>query len=161
MFCLSLWVWGPSLRTQDQGNLWLINILQQALSTSVCHSTHSMLGKLSSFKEAKATTESVFSGLFLAGTVSLLRHETSRLAQRTWLPESAQGISYQVPNFANIFLGHMGDCPWGSWLWESVWKWLLPYCGHLVKVSFHRKWVSGEELWATCLFQKCHKMAQS
>ena len=56
---------------------------QQALSTSVCHSTHSMLGKLSSFKEAKATTGSVLSGLFLAGTISLLRHETSRLAQRT------------------------------------------------------------------------------
>ena len=41
-----------------------------------------MLGKLSSFEEGKASTENVSSGLSLAGTVSLLRCETSGTAPR-------------------------------------------------------------------------------
>ena len=40
-----------------------------AFSSSVCHSAHSMLGKLSSFEEGKASSECVFSGLYLVGTV--------------------------------------------------------------------------------------------
>ena len=41
-----------------------------------------MLGKLSSFEEGKASTENVSSDLSLAGTVSLLRCETSGTAPR-------------------------------------------------------------------------------
>ena len=42
---------------------------KQVLSSSVFLSAHSMLGKLSSIEDVKASTESVFSGLYLAGTV--------------------------------------------------------------------------------------------
>ena len=36
---------------------------------SVCHSAHSVLGKLSYFKEDKPSKESLLSGLYLAVTV--------------------------------------------------------------------------------------------
>ena len=41
---------------------------KQMLSSSVFLSAHSILGKLS-FEEVKASTESVFSGLYLAETL--------------------------------------------------------------------------------------------
>ena len=57
--------YGLRLRRNDESKM----TSKQALSSSVCHSAHSMLGKLSSFEEGKTSTESVFSGLYLTGTV--------------------------------------------------------------------------------------------
>ena len=50
----------------------------------------------------------MFSGLYLAATLLLLRHETSRPALRTQIPESGLCVSLHFPSLANTFLGHRG-----------------------------------------------------
>ena len=79
---LSLWLWVSSLGVGSQGPLSLRNDLQAMLTSSVWLSARRRLGKLPSFEEEKASTESVFSGLYLTATVSCLRHQTSRPAPR-------------------------------------------------------------------------------
>ena len=37
----------------------------------------------------------------------------------------------------------------------------MPYCGHLVEVTLHLKWVSSEELWVSPLLQKSQSGEQS
>ena len=59
----------PSLWSQSQGKLRLKITSRKTLSSSVRLSAHRTLGKLSSFVEGKSSTESIFSGLCLAGTV--------------------------------------------------------------------------------------------
>ena len=63
----SLWVLGPSI--WSQGKFQDKNDLQASIFQNVCHSAHSMLRKLSSFKAVKASTKSVFSGLYLIETL--------------------------------------------------------------------------------------------
>ena len=84
------------------------NTSKQALSSSVGLSARRRLGKLSSFEKGEASTESVFSGLYLAATVSLLRYQTSRPALRTQIPESGPCVSLYFPSLADTFLGHSG-----------------------------------------------------
>ena len=43
---------------------------------------------------------------------------------------------------------------WGSRLWECVWEYRVPQCGHLVEVTFHCKRARSKELWAVHLLQK-------
>ena len=57
LVCFSMGVWRPSLWPHHQGEL-LPNM------TSKEAFLHRTLGKLCSFKEGKASTESVFSGLY-------------------------------------------------------------------------------------------------
>ena len=67
--CFSRWVCGLTLKSQPQGKLGLKNDLKARLSSSVWISAHKILEKHSSFEEGKASAESVFSGLYRAGTV--------------------------------------------------------------------------------------------
>lgn len=73
---LVLWLWALPYCHSLRGNChWKMNS-KQMFSSSVWLSAHSTLGKLCSFNEGKASTESVF---FIAGTVQLLRCESSGL----------------------------------------------------------------------------------
>lgn len=49
----SFWVWGPSQQSNHEGKLLLKNNLQVGIPSSVWLSTHSMLGKVCSFKEGR------------------------------------------------------------------------------------------------------------
>lgn len=89
MFCLFLWVWWTSLWSNHQGKLLPKNDFQASIFKQYVTLSR-MLGKLCSFEEGKASIESVFSGLYLSGSVYILRCEISRLVQRTHLPESGQ-----------------------------------------------------------------------
>ena len=64
LVCLSLWVQGASIRSHCQGKFLLKNNSKQVFWTSEWLSAHRMLGKLCSFEEGKASTESEFSGLY-------------------------------------------------------------------------------------------------
>ena len=80
---LLLYVWVPPYDHTLRGHCdWKMNS-KQAFSSSVWLSAHRMLGTLRSFKDRKASTKSVFAGLYPAGPGWLLRRETSRCAQRT------------------------------------------------------------------------------
>ena len=63
---------------------------------------------LSPLEEGKTSTVSVFSGLYLAPTVSLLRRQTSRPALRAYITESDPCVALHLPSLANTFLGHSG-----------------------------------------------------
>ena len=96
----------PGLRTS--GPLPLKNDFQ-ASTGKPCVTLHLQeAGKVIFLKEGKASTESVFSGLYLAATVSLLRYQTSRPALRTQIPESGPCVSLYFPSLADTFLGHSG-----------------------------------------------------
>ena len=85
LICLSLWVGGgghPHGHTMRGKCYWKMTSVQ-AYSSRVCLSAHKMLGKLCSFEKINAPTGSVFSALYLSGTVYILRRETISLAQRT------------------------------------------------------------------------------
>ena len=59
-------------------------------------------------EEGKAATESVFSGLYLAASISLLRHQTSRPTPRASIPELGPCVSLNFPSLANTILGQSG-----------------------------------------------------
>ena len=50
----------------------------------------------------------MFSGLYLSGSVYILRYEISRLAQKTQLPEPGQSVSLQILSLVTAFLDHIG-----------------------------------------------------
>ena len=50
----------------------------------------------------------MFSGLYLAASISLLRHQTSRPTPRASIPESGLCVSVHIPSLVNTFLGHSG-----------------------------------------------------
>ena len=132
LVCHSLWVWGPLLWSQAQGNLWVKEDLQ-AFSSSECHSAHSITGKLSSFKEGKASTKSVFLELYSCQNC---------LTSNTWdlqaCPEDLtsrvralclHGRVQALQNIPRPFC----DCPWGLRLWKCAWQCWVPHCGHLLR----------------------------
>ena len=97
---------GPPYINIFRGNYFWKMTSKQGFTSSVWLSTHRMLGKLCYFKVEKASTESMFSGLYLAGTVLLQRCESYRFTQRTLLPETGQCVSLPLQGLVNTFLGH-------------------------------------------------------
>ena len=128
-----------------------------ALSSRECLLARRWLGKLSSLEQGRADPESVFSGLYFAASVSLLRQQTSRPAPRASIPESGPSVSLHFPSLANTFLGQSGpvheeaDC-------RSVPRAMLWY---LVEGTLHLQWAPGEEWRAAPLLQKSQSGEQS
>ena len=101
----------PGLRTS--GPLPLKNDFQ-ASTGKPCVTLHLQeAGKVIFLKEGKASTESVFSGLYPAASVWLLR-QTSSPAQRASIPESGPCVSLYFPSLANAFLGQRGPAREGA-----------------------------------------------
>lgn len=120
------------------------------LSSTVWLSTCRRLKKLSPLEEGKTSTVSVFSGLYLAPTVSLLRHQTSRAASRAYIRESDPCVTLHLPSLANTFLGHSGTghekAVCGSvlkMLGAILWS---PHQGHLAPQKGSRRGVGGHPL---------------
>ena len=69
--------------------------------------------------------------------------------------KSRQCVSRHIPSLVNTFFRPHCNCPWGSRLQEYVWECWLPYCAHLVEVTFHCKWAWGERFQGSSFLQKC------
>ena len=118
------------------------------LSSSVALNTQEA-GKAISL-EGKTSTVSVFSGLYLAPTVSLLRRQTSRPALRAYITESDPCVALHLPSLANTFLGHSGTghekAVCGSvlkMLGAILWS---PHQGHLAPQKGSRRGIGGHPL---------------
>ena len=53
------------------------------------------------------------------------------------------------------------DYLWGNRLWECVWEYRVPQCGHLVEVTFHCKRAHGKESRATRLVHKFQRWSKA
>lgn len=90
MFCLFLWVWWTSLRSNHQGKLLLKNDFQASIFKQYVTLSTQNAGKAMSIRGRKGINrECVFRPLYMR-SVYILRCEISRLVQRTHLPESGQ-----------------------------------------------------------------------
>ena len=120
------------------------------LSSSVWLSTRRRLGKPSPLEEGKTSTVSVFSGLYLAPTVSLLRRQTSRPASRAYVTESDPCVTLHLPSLANTFLGHSSTghekAVCGSVLKMLGAKLWSPHQGHLAPQKGSRRGAGGHPL---------------
>ena len=81
-------------------------------------STCRRLDKFSSLEQGKADRKSVFSGLYLAANVWLLRRQTSRSPLRASNPESRPCVSLHFLSLANIFLGQRGPTQGDAGCWS-------------------------------------------
>ena len=132
-------VWHPSEWLPPEGKLRLKHDLHASALSSVWLSAHRMLGKLCSCEEEMVSTESVFSGLYLAET----------LASRPWdLQPCPEDLTSRVRAVCLPAISEpckpiprpSCDCPEGSRLWECVWQCWAPYCGYLVEVTCQCNW---------------------
>ena len=78
----------------------------QAFSSSMWLSAHRMLGKLCSFEEGKASTESVFSDLYQ--DLSIFLDVRSPDLSREPIFQSLGSVSLQILSFVNTFQDHTG-----------------------------------------------------
>ena len=78
---------------------------KQAPWISECHSAQCAGRGIFLLGRKSMNRQCVFR-IYLARTVQLLRHETSKLGQRTKLPESGHCVSLHLPSLVNTFLGH-------------------------------------------------------
>ena len=102
----------------------------------------------------------MFSGLYLAASVWLVRQKTCRPVPTDSIPESGPCVSLQFPGLANTFLGESspahGDCCGSVSEGGQVSCW-----GHLVEGTLHLQWTPGKELQATTLLLKSPNGEQS
>ena len=161
LVCFFLWEWGASLWCQPHGNLRLKNDVQ-ASTFKQCETLRTQnFGKAIFFRGRKVINkECVF------------RHLSSRtcLASKMWdlqaCPEepTTRVRAVCLPALSDackhIPSPHC-NCPWGSRLRYCVWECWMPYCGHLIDVTFPYKWACSKELWSACLLQKSKRVGQS
>ena len=98
-----------------RGNRGWILTSKHTLSSSVLRSAHIRLGKLSSFEETKASKESLFSGLYLAGNFRFKDVRPPVLPRLANFQNQGSVSPCTFLTLLNVILGRTHcECQWGS-----------------------------------------------